>query len=113
MLMSKVSLQSQIAGIKKHVRIIKRHCVSTEDEWNLNTCYGRCNRLKGAGVANKHAAMQGMPKIPNEDADKIMSVIQQMRGSIGSKKNKNDSWKERRHNSQSLTDEYLLAVSEK
>ena len=87
-LKSKSSLQAQIAAFKKHVRTIETLCLGVEDEWQLNTCYGRCNRLRAAGVENKHAALQGMPRIPPQDADRIMHVIQQMRGSIGTKKNK-------------------------
>ena len=84
----KNSLQSQIAAFKKRVRNIRRHCVGTEDEWLLSTCYGRGNRLKEAGVANKHAAVQGLPRIPEGDAQRIMEVIQKMRGSVNTKKNK-------------------------
>ena len=81
----KSSLQSQMAVFKKRVRNIKRHCVGTGDEWLLDTCYGRGNRLKEAGVANKHAAAQGLPRIPEGDAQRIMEVIQKMRGSVNTK----------------------------
>ena len=84
----KVSLQSQIANFKKHVRNLKKKCLSQGDEWQLSTCYGRCNRLKQAGIANKHAAVKGLPRIPVEDAAKIMQTIQCMRGSVGTKRNK-------------------------
>ena len=37
-------------------------------------------------MSNKHAAIQGMPKISPEDAARIMEKIQTMRGSLGTTK---------------------------
>ena len=62
------------------MRKIGTHCISEEDEWVIKTCDGRCNRLKGAAVDNKHAGVQGMPKLTANDAEMIMKAILAMKG---------------------------------
>ena len=84
----KDTLQKQMADFKRLTRNVKQYCLSPEDEWHLQTCYGRSNRLRDAGIDNKHAAIRGFPKVPEKDADRIMEHIQRLRGSLNSKKNR-------------------------
>ena len=78
-------LTEEIAAFKKVVRKINLHCVSQEDEWQLQTCYGRANRLKGVAVKNKHAGIQGLPKISLVEAEEIAKTILEMRGTRSKK----------------------------
>ena len=62
-------------------------CVDEEDEWILSTCYSRTNRLRSAGIANKHAGIQGMPKMDLEEKEAIMRVLMELKGK-GTKKHR-------------------------
>ena len=73
-------LQNEITLFKKQVREISTYCVSEDQEWLFQTCYARANRLKTAAVNNKHAAIQGLPSISNEEAEVILTTILEMKG---------------------------------
>ena len=47
-------------SFKAAARWLTTYCVSTEDEWKMQTSYSRQNRLCGLGITNKHAAVRGM-----------------------------------------------------
>ena len=85
-------LQTQIAGFKKAVRKIKKHTVKESQEVIIEASYVAKHRLKDAAIENRQAAIKGLPKIEDEDAEKIMKVIQAMRGI--SKKKQIEMWKE-------------------
>ena len=50
-------------------------CINEEQEWVLKTCYSRTDRLPKAGVSNKHAGIQGMPAVTEEEKTLIMMTI--------------------------------------
>ena len=79
-LATKTFSTKEIAAFKKAVRKINLHCIRLEDDWQLQTCYGRANRLKGVAVKNKHAGIQGLPKIGLVEAEEITKTILEMRG---------------------------------
>ena len=56
-----------------------------EGEWVVRTCYSRENRLKKVAVDNKHAAVQGMPKINTCEAESILNMILAMKGATSKK----------------------------
>ena len=51
-----------------------------EEEWVVSTCYGREHRLKHVAIDNKHAGVQGMPRLTTCDAESIMKTILAMKG---------------------------------
>ena len=67
------------------VRKIATRCACEEDEWHLQTCYGRANRLKAAAITKKHAAIKGMPRIPQKEAECITQAILDMKGATAKK----------------------------
>ena len=84
---AKNTLQKEIAEFKKHARKIAALCVREQDEWHFHSAVGRGNRLKQAGVSNKHAAIKGIPKIPSNEAELITTAILAMKGA-GAKKHR-------------------------
>ena len=62
------------------MRKISTYCIKEEQEWIFNTCYARPNRLEMAAVGNKHASIQGMPRIPQDEAESILKAILAMKG---------------------------------
>ena len=85
-LAKKKNLQSEIACLKKCFRKIATECIDEGQEWILQTCYSRRNRLMQAGITNKHAGAKGMPVLTQIERDMVMEVIAELRGK-GSKKN--------------------------
>ena len=81
----KQTLKHDIADFKSIMRKIATHCLKEEEEWLLSTCYGRANRLQQAAVGNKHAAVKGMPMIPDDEASHIMKTILVMKGAQSKK----------------------------
>ena len=73
-------LLNDITIFKSQVRKVATYCIKEEQEWVLSTCYGRGNRLKNAAIGNKHAAIQGMPEIPKDEAEHILKAILEMKG---------------------------------
>ena len=55
-------------------------CINEEHEGVLKTCYSRINRLSKAGVWNKHAGIQGMPAVTEEEQGSIMKTILALKG---------------------------------
>ena len=49
------------------------------------TSYARDNRLADLAITNKHACVQGMPKINSTEAEEITKAILEMRGFKGNK----------------------------
>ena len=62
-------LMNDIAKFKNLIRRVATYCTDECEEWVLNTSYGKGNRLKKTAIGNKHAAIQGMPRIPNIEAE--------------------------------------------
>ena len=79
-LFKKENLKNQIAKFKKCMRRIAAEWVQEEHEWILDTCYSRANRLKTAGISNKHAGGKGMPKLDKEERVLIMQTLMSLRG---------------------------------
>ena len=73
-------LLNDITNFKKRVRRVATHCINEEQEWVFNTSYARENRLRKAAIGNKHAAIQGMPRITKDEAKHIMNTILEMKG---------------------------------
>ena len=46
----------------------------------FETDYSKTQRLNGAGVENRQAAIRGRPKVSKEDAHTIMKIIIAIRG---------------------------------
>ena len=78
-------LLQDVTKFKSQMRKIATRCINEEDEWVLRTCYGRQNRLKGAAIDNKHAGVQGMPKLTQTEAETIINAILAMKGATTSK----------------------------
>lgn len=81
------SLQAAIAKFNSRARKVTLHCAEEGDEWRLKTNYANSNRLEKLGVTNKHASIQGAPRIGNEDAKLIVKALLVMRG-VSQKKQK-------------------------
>ena len=73
-------LQKEMAKFKQAIRAITSNTVDQDEEWQLQTCYARKNRLSGIAISNKHAAIQGIPYINEEDAKKITAALLAMKG---------------------------------
>ena len=56
------------------------HCLTKQDEWHFQTCQARLNRMEQLAIANRHAAIKGMPKLSQEDARRVTAAILAMRG---------------------------------
>ena len=78
-------LMNDIAKFKSLIRRVATYCTDEGEEWVLNTCYGRGNRPKKAAIGNKHAAIQGMPRIPDIEAEQVMRTILMMKGTVTNK----------------------------
>ena len=83
-------LQKQIAEFKSAARMVRLHSIRVEDEWILNTCYARKNRLLKIAVSNKQAAICGMPVVSAEDAEMLLQTILNL--SCLNKKPHAESW---------------------
>ena len=57
------------------MRKIKKYAMKENQEWLVETSYIPKNRLRGAAVENKQAAIRGLPNVDEEGAMKIMKVI--------------------------------------
>ena len=69
------TMQMQIATFKQTVREIKKHSANEEEEWRLGACEVPKNRLKGAAVENRQAAIKGLPCLNEDDAEKVMRMV--------------------------------------
>ena len=85
LLAPKATLQRQIAKVKVAIRKVMVFCIDMEDECIFKTCRSRQHRLNGLAISNKHACIQGMPVITNEDAEAITEEILQLKGVISKK----------------------------
>ena len=72
--------QKEMAKFKQVVRTITCNTVDQDQEWQLQTRYARENRLSGVAISNKHAAIQGLPYMNEEDAKKITAALLAMKG---------------------------------
>ena len=78
-------LLSDITTFKSRIRRVSTYCMKEEEEWVVSTSYSRENRLKKVAVDNKHAAIQGMPKIKACEAESILKMILTMKGATSKK----------------------------
>ena len=78
-------LQKEMAKFKQAIRAIANNTVDQDEEWHLQTCYARKNRFSGIAISNKHAAIQGIPYINEEDAKKITVALLAMKGAYKKK----------------------------
>ena len=78
-------INNQLAFSKKICRMVAADCISEDYEWIFGTCYNRQNRLKCAGVANKHAGIKGMPHITQREGEEMMKVILAIKGKASGK----------------------------
>ena len=76
----KKSLLTGMAGFKKACRRVAADCVHESQEWIFNTCRSRVNRLGIAGIANKHAAISGMPTLDDEETRITMQILLELKG---------------------------------
>ena len=67
------ALQTALAGFKRRMRKVVRHNAREEDEKFFQTSYARENRLKKMAVQNKHAAITGLPNLPEAMAKEVRS----------------------------------------
>ena len=84
---TKETLLTKLANFKKTCRRFAADCTHEEQEWVLDTCYSRINRLSAAGVANKHAGVKGMQALGEDEKDLTMMTMLELKGK-GSKKQK-------------------------
>ena len=73
-------MQMQIATFKETVRKIKKRSAKEEGEWRFGACDVPKNRLKGAAVENRQAAIKGLPCLNEDDAEKVMRMVLALRG---------------------------------
>ena len=69
-----------LAKFKHFVRTIASNIVDHDQEWQLQACYARKNRLSSVAISNMHAAMQGLPYMTEEDAKKVTGALLAMKG---------------------------------
>ena len=74
------SLQKAVAAFKVRCRRVRIFCLEEGDEEQLATSYSQKNRLRTMGIANKHAAIKGMPVLKDEEAKMMTQAILAMRG---------------------------------
>ena len=79
-LRAKRSLQTALTTFKARCRRIKVMCMKEEGEHYLATSYTHQNRLTELGIDNKHAGIEGLPVVSEEDAKIITQSILAMRG---------------------------------
>ena len=73
-------LQKQLAEFKKTFRKFNKYTVPDDQTWHLETSYANRNRLANAAVANRQAAVRGMPVVTDDDARRIMRTFLAMKG---------------------------------
>ena len=66
-------------------RKVAADCIQEDQDWILATCYSRANRLVTAGISNKHAGVQGMPKLESGERTLIMHTLMTLRGKATAK----------------------------
>ena len=66
-------------------RTVAADYISEDQEWIIGTCYSRQNRLKSAGVTNKHAGIKGMPHLSQQEGEEMIKVILAMKGKTSTK----------------------------
>ena len=74
------TLQAQLASFRKAVRKLKQIAICDEQQWIADTSYIQKNRMWGAAVENRQAAIRGLPKLQEEDAVRVMKAILATRG---------------------------------
>ena len=84
-LTKKENLKNKLADFKRVARRVAAECVQEEQEWILATCYSRANRLVTAGSSNKHAGVQGMPKLETSERTLVMQTLMALRGKATAK----------------------------
>ena len=62
------------------------HCLTLTDEWHLDTCTPKANRLKGLAILNKHAAVKGISDVCDKDAELITKAVMTMKGGGGTRR---------------------------
>ena len=75
LLIPKPPLQKELAKFKAATRRVVTYCCNDEDEKAFKACRSSENRLAGLAIDNKHACIQGMPHIGDEDAVAIAQAI--------------------------------------
>ncbi len=60
-------LQTVGADFKRRGRHARRHCTDELDEWRLQPCYFRGNRLQGLAITNKHGGVKVRPILEAEE----------------------------------------------
>ena len=85
LLAPKETLQRKLAKFKAAVRNVMVFCCDSQDECLVKACQSRQNRLLNLAISNKHACIQGLPHINDEDAKAIAAEISYLKG-ITSKK---------------------------
>ena len=76
----KVTLLRTISEFKAAVRKVMVFCCDTKDEHLFRACPSRQNRLIDLAIGNKQVAIQGMPCIPEDEAETIVADILSFKG---------------------------------
>ena len=74
------ALQTALADFKRRMRKVVRRNVKEEDEKFFQTSYARVNSLKKLAVQNKHAAITGLPNLPEAMAKEVAKAIVILKG---------------------------------
>ena len=82
-----LSLQTAIKQFKTRARKVAQHCIAKEDEWQLQPCEARKNRMEALAICNKHAGIKGMPRLNDQEAKRVTAAVLAMRG-VNQKKQK-------------------------
>ena len=74
------TLHNEITVFKKVVRRMSLQCTPDDDEWHFETSYARANRLKPFAIQNKHPGIKGMPRMEEQEAERIAKAILALKG---------------------------------
>ena len=75
-----LSLQTAIKQFKRRTRKVAMRCTQKEEDWHLQTCEGRRNRMEELAISNKHAGVRGIPQLDEEQSKTVTSAVFAMRG---------------------------------
>ena len=77
---NKNMLQKDLAAFYKFTRDVFCHTCPPEHEWIIKPSYARTNRLNKLYISDKHASINGMPNVTDEENAQIVKRVVAMRG---------------------------------
>ena len=75
-------------SFKVAARWLTTYCITTEEEWKMQTSHSRNNRLVGLGISSTQAAVRGMLVLDKKQAEAVATQILHDKGQLQKKKDR-------------------------